>query len=246
MLAHIANISYGPHRSELLDVFPTTKSAAPIVVFIHGGYWRMLSKEDVSSFAETFVPAGAVFVAVDYLLAPKATIGRIVDQNRAALAWIYKNARAIGGDPDRIYVNGRSAGGHLVGMMLSTDWEADYGLPADLIKGGCAVSGIYDLEPVRLSSVNEWAKLDAAAALRNSPIHHLPKVGCPLIVAYGTKETSEFRRQSTDFAVAWKRQGYPCRVIPMEGHHHFSVMPELMKRDSALTRAVLEQMGLRK
>jgi arylformamidase len=205
---HIPDVPYGPHRAERLDVFPTTKGGAPIVVFIHGGYWRMLSKDDVSCFAATFVPAGAVFVAVNYSLAPKASIDRIVEQNRAALAWIYKNAQAIGGDRERIYVNGRSAGGHLVGMMLSTDWVNDYGLPANLIKGACAVSGLYDLEPVRLSQVNEWAQLDAGAAHRNSPIHHLPDVGCPLIVSYGTNETSEFQRQSTDYAAAWQTLGH--------------------------------------
>ena len=243
-MGHIPNMAYGPTRDEVLDVFPTTRGGAPIVVFIHGGYWRMLSKDDVSCFAATFVPAGAVYVAVNYSLAPRASIDQIVQQNRAALAWVYCNARTIGGDPDRIFVNGRSAGGHLVGMMLSTDWEGDYGLPANLIKGGCAVSGIYDLEPVRLSSVNEWAKLDVEAAHRNSPIRHLPKVGCPLIVAYGTKETSEFQRQSIDYAAAWQQQGYPCTVIPMPGCHHFAVMPELMRRESQLTRAVLEQMRL--
>jgi len=241
---HIPDIPYGPTRDEVLDVFPTTRGAAPIVVFIHGGYWRMLSKDDVSCFAATFVPAGAVYVAVNYSLAPKASIDRIVDQNRAAISWVYRNSRSIGGDPDRIYINGRSAGGHLVGMMLSTDWEGEYGLPPDIIKGACAVSGLYDLEPVRLSSVNEWARLDEPSARRNSPIHHVPAVGCPLIVAYGTSETAEFQRQSEDYAAAWTARGFPCTVIPMRGCHHFAVMPELMNRDSQLTRAVLEQMRL--
>jgi len=244
VLACRRDISYGPTRDELLDVFPAERAGAPVVVFIHGGYWRMLSKDDVSVFAELFVPLGAAFVAVNYSLAPKASIDEIVRQNRAALAWTYRNAAAFGGDPDRIYVNGRSAGGHLVGMMLSTPWEADYALPASLIKGACAVSGLYDLEPVRLSSVNQWARLDHEAAQRNSPIHHLPATGCPLIVSYGTRETDEFKRQSEIYATAWRDKGYPAVVVPMQGHHHFSVMPELCKRDSPLTKAVLEQMSL--
>ena len=238
------DIPYGPTRDEVLDVFPAKRAGAPVVVFIHGGYWRMLSKDDVSVFAELFVPRGAAFVAVNYALAPKVTIDEIVRQNRAALAWVYKNAADFGGDPNRVYINGRSAGGHLVGMMLSTAWQAEYALPADLIKGACAVSGLYDLEPVRLSSVNAWARLDAEAARRNSPIHHLPDAGCPLVVAYGTRETDEFKRQSEIYATAWRGKSYPTMVVPMQDHHHFSVMPELCKCDSPLTRAVLEQMSL--
>lgn len=238
------DVPYGPTRAEKLDIFPARRAGAPVVVFIHGGYWRMLSKADVSVFAAQFVPLGAAFVAVDYALAPKASIDEIVRQNRAALAWVYRNAAGFGGDPARIYVNGRSAGGHLAGMVLSTPWEADYALPDDLIKGGCAVSGLYDLEPVRLSCVNAWARLDAESARRNSPIHHLPAVGCPLVVAYGERETDEFQRQSRIYADAWRGRGYPAAVVPMPGHHHFSVMPELCNRDSPLTRAVLEQMSL--
>jgi arylformamidase len=129
-------------------------------------------------------------------------------------------------------------------MMLATRWETDYGLPPDLITGACAVSGLYDLEPVRLSSVNDWARLDAEAAHRNSPLHHLPDTGCPLVVAYGTRETDEFKRQSAIYAEAWRAKSYPTTVVPMQGHHHFSVMPELCNRDSPLTRAVLDQMSL--
>ncbi len=240
----VPDIAYGDSEAELLDVFPVEGDGAPVVYFIHGGYWRSSSKDDVSLFAATFVPAGAVFVAVNYALAPMVSIDEIVGQCRAGLAWVFAHIADYGGDPGRIFVNGRSAGGHLAGMMLATDWAGGYGMPADVIKGACAVSGLFDLEPVRLSNANEWARLDAAAARRNSPIHHLPEVGCPLIVTYGGLETDEFKRQSEDYLAAWRAKGHPCAYVDLPGRHHFATMPELMDTNSPLTRAVFDQMGL--
>lgn len=243
-IAALREVSYGPTRAEVLDIFPADKAGAPVVVFFHGGYWRSSSKDDVNVFAATFVPAGAGFVSVNYALAPEVTIDEIVRQCRAALAWVRRNAVDFGADPERIFINGRSAGGHLVGMMLATDWEGAYGLPADVIKGACAVSGLFDLEPVRLSSVNEWARLDAAAAYRNSPIHHIPAVGCPLVATYGGAETDEFKRQTEDYMAAWRSAGHDCTAVDLPGRHHFATMAELIDRESPLTRAVFEQMDL--
>lgn len=238
------DIPYGPGAAEVLDVFPAEKPGAPVVCFIHGGYWRSSSKDDVGLFAASFVPAGATYVAVNYALAPAATIDEIVRQCRAGLAWVYQNIAGYNGDPNRIHVNGRSAGGHLAGMLLAAGWREKFGLPEDVIKGACAVSGLFDLEPVRLSNVNDWARMDAAAAQRNSPIHHLPETGCPLIVTYGGLETEEFKRQSEDYMAAWRAKGYPCTYVEMPDRHHFATMPELMDADSPLTRAVFDQMGL--
>lgn len=238
------NIPYGPSGDEVLDVFPAEHAGSPVVYFIHGGYWRSSSKDDVSLFAATFVPAGATFVAVNYALAPSVSIDEIVRQCRAGFAWVHDNIKGYGGDPARIFVNGRSAGGHLAGMLLAAGWTGEYGLPADAVKGACAVSGLFDLEPVRLSNVNEWARLDAAAAERNSPIHHLPDTGCPLIVTYGGLETGEFKRQSEDYMAAWRARGYPCSYVDLPGRHHFATMPEFADPESKLTRAVFDQMGL--
>jgi arylformamidase len=238
------DIPYGPSPDEKLDIFPAAAKGSPVVFFIHGGYWRSSSKDDMSVFAGTFVPAGATLVAVNYSLAPKVSVDEIVRQCRAALAWVYRNIADLGADPDRIFVNGRSAGGHLAGMMLAAGWHGGFDVPVDLIKGACAVSGLYDLEPVRLSSVNEWARLDAAAALRNSPIHHLPAAGCPLIATYGGLETDEFKRQTEIYMAAWRAAGFPCSFVPMPGRHHFATMPELLDAESPLTRAVFDQMGL--
>ncbi len=243
-MAGALDIAYGPSPEELLDVFPAADDGAPVVFFIHGGYWRSSSKDDVSLFASTFVPAGATFVAVNYALAPMATIDEIVRQCRAALAWVHGNIADYNGDPGRIFVNGRSAGGHLAGMMLAAGWHEEFAMPADVIKGACAVSGLFDLEPVRLSNANEWARLDPEAARRNSPIHHIPDTGCPLIVTYGGLETDEFKRQSEDYMAAWRARGYPCTYVDLPGRHHFATMAELTDRDSPLTRAVFDQMGI--
>lgn len=238
------DVPYGSGEAEILDVFPATAAGAPVVYFIHGGYWRSSSQRDLDLYAATFIPAGAAYVSVNYALAPAASIDEIVRQCRAGLAWTCRNAADFNGDPDRIYVNGRSAGGHLAGMMLADGWRAAYGLPDDLVKGATAVSGLFDLEPVRLSSVNEWARLDRDSAWRNSPVHHIPGTGCKLLLAWGSEETEEFKRQSDLYAVAWRARGYPCRTMELAGKHHFASMPDLMDPTSPLTRAVFEQMGL--
>lgn len=238
------NVSYGPTDAEVVNVFPAIKPGSPIVYFIHGGYWRSSSQNDVDLYAAALVPAGCAYVTVNYLLAPEASIDEIVRQCRAGLAWTHNNADSFNGDPNRVYVIGRSAGGHLAGMMLADGWREEAGLPDDLIKGATVLSGLFDLEPVRLSNVNDWARMDKEGAYRNSPVHHLPKMGCPLIVAWGENETDEFKRQSDLYRVAWQSRGWPCETMEFPGKHHFASMPDLMYPDEPCTKAVLAQIGL--
>jgi len=237
------NVRYGPTNAEVLDIFPAGKSNAPIHVFIHGGYWRRLSKDDFSFLAQPFVAAGCSVIAVDYARAPMVSIDEIVRQNRAALTWIYRHAKEFDSDPGNIHISGHSVGGQLVGMMLATAWEEEYGLPSDLIKSACGISGVYDLEPIRFTHVNAWAQLDMESAYRNSPIHHIPDTGCALILACGGQETKEFRRQTDAYATAWKAKGHPCQVIPMPAHNHFSIVEEVLNPDSPLTRAIITRMA---
>ena len=238
------DMAYGRSPAETLDFFPATRVGAPLHVFIHGGYWQELGKDESSFAAPTFVAAGAAFAALDYALAPHASMDEIVRQTRAAIVWLHRNAQRLGFDPGRIHVSGHSAGGHLVGMLLATDWAREYGLPAGVIKGATAISGIFDLEPIRLTYVNAPIGMDAAAARRNSPIHQPPRLSCPLILTYGENETDEFKRQTRIYRTACSRAGVPSRLVAMPGRNHFDAVLELANPRSALGQAVFEQMGL--
>lgn len=234
---------YGSSADEVMDIFPAGEGV-PVFVFIHGGYWRMLSQKESCFMAETFTHAGAAVAALNYSLAPETKLDEIVRQCRAAVAWLYANATNFGVDPKRIHVAGSSAGGHLTGMVLAGGWHKEFGVPEDIVRGACALSGLHDLEPVKYAEPNEWLDLDDNAVARNSPIRHLPAQGCPLIVSYGGNETAEFKRQTDDYAAAWRAEGFSCRHIAMDGCNHFNLPQEFCNPASPLTRAVFEQMGL--
>ncbi len=237
------DVQYGDRPDEVIDIFPAG-DGAPVFVFIHGGYWRMLSQKESSFMAPTMVQAGIAVVSVNYtLVSVGASITDIVRQCRAAIAWTWKNAADFGGDPDRIFVCGSSAGGHLTGMMVAAGWHDDFGVPQDVVKGAVPLSGLHDLEPVRLSCINEWAKLDAAEAAENSPVRHLPEQGCPLIVSYGASETAEFKRQSALLADAWKAKGWQAEIFEHPDRNHFDIVFDLCDRDSLLGKKVFAMIG---
>ena len=165
------DVPYGDLPVETLDIFPAEQPGAPILIMIHGGYWYSLDKHHDSFVAEGCRPHGVATVVINYGLAPDYRMDEIVRQNRAAAAWVWRNAASFGGDPTRIHALGQSAGGHLVAMLLATDWPgfgAD--LPADLVKSAISISGIYDLEPIRLCYLNDKVGMDEAEARRNSPV----------------------------------------------------------------------------
>ena len=164
------DVAYGAHPGETLDIFPASgPTPAPIQIFIHGGYWQWLDKGDFSFVARAFRPAGVAVVVINYGLIPSVTMDELVGQCRAAVAWTHRHAASFGGDPGRIHVSGHSAGGHLVAMLMATDWKI-FGVPAHVIKGGTGISGLYDLEPIRLCYLNDVMKLSPADARRNSPV----------------------------------------------------------------------------
>lgn len=240
----IQNLAYGTKADERLDLFkPSTAQAAPLHIYIHGGYWRALSKDDSAFAAPMFQQHGSFFAALDYTLAPNATLTQIVQQNRLAISWLFQNADNLGFDRNRIYLSGSSAGAHLAVMMLLTDWTG-YGLPQDVIKGVCAVSGIYDLEPIQLSYVNEPLGMSAREAAENSPMGKALRNHCPVILAYGDNETSEFKRQTNEYRDFLSESAETASFREIENRNHFDVVMDLMHSDSWLAQQVLSQMAI--
>jgi arylformamidase len=239
------DVPFGDHPDETIDVFPARgPGPAPVFIFVHGGYWRALSKDDSSGMAPTFTQAGAMVIAVNYSLAPGATLDTIVDQVRRAVAWAYHHAADYGGDPLRLHVAGSSAGGHLVGMLLMDGWQAALGLPAQVVRGAVALSGLFDLRPLVHTHINAWMNLSDADAVRNSPALHLPEQGPPLIVSHGGNETDEFKRQTRDYLHDWQARGFTGHCVDMPDTNHFDIVTTLNDPQAPLTRAVLAQMGL--
>lgn len=238
------DLPYGTKPGETLDVFPATgPRPAPIQLFVHGGYWMALDKADFSFVARAFHPAGAAVVVVNYALIPTVDMDELVRQCRASVAWVHANAASFGGDRGRLFVSGHSAGGHLVAMLMAADWAA-FGLPPDVIKGGCGISGLYDLDPIRLCYLNDTLKLTPEEARRNSPIYLTPTSRAPLLLPGGALEGPEYHRQTETLAAVWRKYGVPGEVMDMAGIHHFSIVSQLEDPGSELSCAVLGQMGL--
>lgn len=248
-------IAYGPTEVEKLDLFSPHPNAppqagegregAPINVFIHGGAWRQRWVKDYAFLAEMFVRAGSHIALLDFVGVDvtKGDLLPMADQVRRGVAFVYKNARSFGADPEKLYVSGHSSGAHLTGCVVTTDWQ-DYGVPQTIVKGALACSGMYDLKPVRLSKRSEYVTFTDEVEEKLSSQRRLDRLNCPLIVGYGTYETPEFQRQSRDFAAAVKAAGKPVTLLAGEGYNHFEMCETIGNPLSLVGSAVLEQMGL--
>jgi arylformamidase len=222
------DLVYGDAPRTRLDFFATNRTAAPTLLFFHGGYWQRNAKEGFSFIAEGPLAHGFNVAVAGYTLAPEATMDGIVREARAALHWLHEHLTALGGDPVRLYIGGWSAGGHLAAMMM------DEGLVA----GGLCISGLFDLEPIRLCYLNEKLGIDREEARRNSPLLNLPARAAKLIIAYGSGELPELKRQSREFAVAWRARGHPGEMIEVADCHHYAVLEQLAQPDGVLAKAL--------
>jgi len=245
-LAKAQHVAYGPTGVETLDVYRTDRAKAPIFVFIHGGTWRFGSAKDAAHAAEMFVKAGAHYIALDFVAVQHAggDLGVMAAQVRRAIAWVYQNAASFDGDPQRLYVGGHSSGGHLCGVALVTDWAKEFGLPAEIVKGGLCMSGMFDMAPVQLSWRRSYVHFTDAMAEAMSPQRHIDKMRAPVVITYGTLETPEFQRQSRDFAAAVKVAGKPIELIEAQYYAHEEMVESLGNPYGPNGRAALAMMKL--
>ncbi|MFE1597619.1 alpha/beta hydrolase [Methylobacterium sp. ID0610] len=237
-LARIPDLVYDPASAQVLDLYPAGPGT-PLFLWIHGGYWRALSKDDNAFAALGLVPGGVSVAVLNYGLAPAVHLDEIVRQTRAAAAWLHRNAGRYGIDARRLHLGGSSAGGHLGGMLLAEGWHTAFDLPEDVIASALLLSGLMDLEPLIHTHINAWMGLDPAAARRNSPLRHIPaRSDARLLAAVGGRESDAFKAQTEAFARAWEAAGHPTRRIAMPDHHHFDIALSLSEPDGVLARAV--------
>lgn len=233
------DLAYGEGPSQRLDLFlpPAAHSrdtAPPLLVFIHGGYWQELSKDESSFAAADALAQGFAFAALDYTLAPAATVAAMVAECLQALRWLKTHAAGCGVDGGRIVVAGSSAGAHLAAMCALP--RAD---EAALVKGAVLVSGIYEVEPLVGTSINQALGLDAAAARSVSPALAELRGFPPAVLCWGAVETAEFKRQGRDFAAALRRVGTPCDAFEVPARNHFDVILDLADPATPLGAATL-------
>lgn len=221
------DLRYGAGERQRLDFYPCGTAGAPTLVFIHGGYWQFSDKENYGCVAAGPLAHGINVALVEYTLAPALRMDGIVAEIRAALAWLRAQLGGLGAAPDGFVVSGHSAGGHLAALAM-----AEPG-----VLGGLPISGLFDLEPIRLGSLNNKVAMDEAEAERNSPIRHLPPAAPPLVVAIGGGELPEMQRQSADYHKAWVAHGLASQHLVLPGHDHFTILEELARPDGRLTDA---------
>lgn len=237
------DVVYDRQSGQTLDIYGLGDTPRPVFLFIHGGYWRALSKHDSAFMASTLAAHGIATAVVDYRLAPEVDLHEIVREVRAAAAFLWREGGDYGLDPERIYVGGSSAGGHLTGALLAGGWHRAFDVPETLIKGALPISGLFHLGPIAHSFVREWLPLDADDVASLSPALNLPASGCPIIIAYAEGEPAGFERQSVGYHRLWQAAGFPSTLLKVAERNHFDVVLDLAREDTELTRALLALIG---
>ena len=240
-------LAYGPSPIEGLDVFKARQPNAPVMVFIHGGAWLRGEAKNFAFPAEMFVDAGVNYVVADFASVNNfdGDLSAMAAQVRRAIAFAYKNAAQFGGDTSRFYLAGHSSGAHLAAVALTSDWQAEFGLAPDFIKGALLMSGMYDLKPVRLSKRSDYVKFTDAMEDAMSPQRHLDRLHTPITVTVGSKDSPEFIRQARDFVAAVKAAGKPAELVEAPEYNHFDLSYSLGNPYGPNGRAALTLMGLR-
>ncbi len=233
------DLPYGDGERERIDVFRCGEPGAPLLVYIHGGYWQRGDKSIYSCVAGPWNAAGVDVAIIGYPLCPQVSMTRLTDSIRQGLAWLYRNAGSIGVERDRINLSGHSAGGHLTAMALCTCWpESGDDLPPDLVKSAVAISGLYRLEPLLATSISDVLELTAEDTGRLSPVKLAPAGAAPLLVVVGGAETPAFFGQADDLVEAWSDSGVAIERYDEPGVDHFDVVSRLASADSELFRRV--------
>lgn len=235
------DLPYGEGSREKLDYFYGGDPNGPVLVYIHGGYWQGGDKNMYSFITEAFITHGVSVVVLNYNLTPSVRMGQIPPQIRKAIAWTYNNSDQLGFSKDKIFVMGHSAGGHLTAMMMATDWKSvDQKLPTDLIRGGIPVSGVFELEPIVHTSLNNGPQMDIAEAIAESPAFIPPVTNAPQLVVVGGGETSEFLRQSDDYAAKYATPDRLIERYTVPNDDHFDELERLAEDDSGFFNKTMQ------
>jgi arylformamidase len=232
-----AGLAYGPSPDETLDLFAVPgQPQAPLLCFIHGGYWRALSSRESVFMAQALNAQGVAVASLNYSLAPAVDLHTIVAQCRRALCWLHRHGADHGVKPQRVVVAGSSAGAHLAAMLLSADWQQAAGLPASWAHAGVLVSGLYDLAPLAQTTPNNWLNLSAQDVAELSPMQHLPTTDTRLAIVVAEADTPGFQQQSLDYAHRCAQQGLQPTCLKVPGRNHFNVILDWMDANSALSQ----------
>ncbi len=232
--------SYGSGVRSRFDLFLPDVENPPLHIFIHGGYWQWNEKEHYAFLAEPFISSGTAFANLEYPLCPNVTMGEIIGQIRNAIYYLWKNASKLGFNRDNILVSGHSAGGHLTGIVMTTDWLAIFpDIAPSPVKYCLPISGIYDLEPLRYTPISDALNLDDDLACTLSPMFSPPRIDARVIIALGALEGREFHRQSEEFAANCRRHGMDVEIRSVFNCNHFTILEELAKPEGTLFKVAL-------
>ena len=233
----LKDIPFGDHPEERLDIFPSKIHQSKTLVFIHGGYWHLLDKSMFHFLAGHFLKYNVTTVLINYPLAPRSSIAEIIVSCRKALRWLHDNIIHFNGDPTELYLMGHSAGGHLASMLLVAE-------EAKFVRSVISLSGLFRLEPLMLSYLNDSIGMDRENSLKNSPVFLNPANDCPLLLATGTDETNEFKAQSEELYQSWKSKCSFIEYLEIPQKNHYSILDTVVEKDSTLCGAIIRLMNI--